>query len=116
MSVLLLAWVLAAPPVTFWVERDQQTLRLTTDLAPLFDARLRRRLTSGLTTTLFLDVSLDTHEGGVSRGAVRRLVRARWDLWEETLTVHHDVPASATVTYKSVDAFLSDVGWGWECP
>ena len=42
MSVLLLAWVLAAPPVTFWVERDQQTLRLTTDLAPLFDARLRR--------------------------------------------------------------------------
>lgn len=110
MSVLLLAWVLAAPPVTFWVEREQEALRLTADLAPLFDAQLRRRLTSGLTTTLFLDVSLDAHETGASRGAIRRLVRARWDLWEETLTVHHDVPVTPTSTYRSIDAFLADFG------
>ncbi len=107
---LLLTGTLAAPVTTFWVERDQRTLRLSTDLAPLFDAALRRRLRSGLTTTIFLDLSLDTHESGATVGALRRLVRVRWDLWDERLTVHHDLPAAATVTYRSVDVFLTDFG------
>ena len=109
MTALLLAWVLAAPPPTFWVEREQETLRLTADLAPLFDASLRRRLTSGLTTTLFLNVTVETHETHETVGAFRRLLRARWDLWDETLTVHHDL-ARATVSYRSIDAFLADIG------
>ena len=108
MSALVCTLVLAASNASFWVEREQTTLRVTADLRSLFDQQLRRRLTSGLTTTLFLDVQVQAIDDDSTVGAVRRLVRVRWDLWGETLQVHHDLPASESTRHPSVAAFLAD--------
>lgn len=113
MIALLLAQVLLlrAPDVPLWVERDGETLRLTAEVGPLLDDALRRRLTSGLTTTLRLQIDVRHHDSGQLRGVSWRIARARWDLWEERLTVEVDEPGGArTATFPSVDAFAADFG------
>ncbi len=105
---LLLCWLLAAPNHQLWVEREGEALRLSADFSAFFDADLRRRMRSGLTTTLFLDVQLAAFADGETRGAVRRLARARWALWDEQLEVVHEGPlGSRTRAYRSLDDFIS---------
>ncbi len=106
MTWVLLALVLGAPQPRFWVEREGEALFLSADLSPMVDPDLRRRLHSGLTTTLFVDVALVTHEDEDRVGGIRRLARVRWDLWAEVLTVEHELPDARTETHPSVDAFL----------
>lgn len=105
-AAVLLALLLGAPPVTPWVERDGATLYLSAPLDQLFDVDLRRRLHSGLTTTLRLQVWLEGHEDGRVHGVFWRIARARWDLWEEHLTVIIDGPnGSRTERHPNLDAF-----------
>jgi hypothetical protein len=105
-AAVLLAVVLGAPPVTPWVERDGSTLHLTAPLDQLVDGDLRRRLRSGLTTTLRLQIWLEGHEDGRVHGVFWRVARARWDLWEEHLTAIVDGPeGSRTERHADLDAF-----------
>ena len=107
MIVCLLALLLAAAPaITPWIERDGTSLVLSAPLDRLFDADLLRRLRSGLTTTLRLQVWIEGHDETTIYGATWRVARIRWDLWEEHLTAIIDTPeGSRTDRYDDVPAF-----------
>lgn len=106
MIALLLVGLLGSP--SLWVERDATVLHLSADLGPLFDAPLRRRLKSGLTTRLRMDVRLVEVETGVERGHTWRSARARWDLWDEALTVVVDESSGGyTLPKVTIDAFVA---------
>lgn len=108
MTALLLIGLLAGGEPGFWVERDGETLRLSVVLAGLFDAPLHRRLTSGLTTTLHLKVVVHEHASDDTRGVTWRMARARWDLWDETLTATLQTPDGAeTRAFPTVEAFVA---------
>lgn len=90
----------------FWVARGDSALVASADLRPLIDADLRRRLTSGLTTTLVLTVELRDDTDALVGGTIR-VARARWDLWHEQVSAIIDGPdGSRTITYGSVNLFL----------
>lgn len=102
---LLVALLQTAPAL--WVERDGTDLRLSTDLAPLFDEALVRRLSSGLTTTLHLRLEVRRHPDGETVGDTWRGARVRWELWEEKVTAILDGPTGArTETWPSIPLFL----------
>lgn len=104
---LAAAVLLGAPPSpTFWVERGERAILASADLRPLIDADLRRRLTSGLTTTLVLTLQLRDKDNTLVGGTIR-VARARYDLWHEQVSVVLDGPdGSRTETYASVNLFL----------
>lgn len=92
---------------SFWLERGDGALLASADLRPLIDADLRRRLTSGLTTTLVLRLDLRTADETLVGGTLQ-VARARWDLWHEQVTAIIDGPeGSRTETYASVNLFLN---------
>lgn len=106
MTVLLTLLYFLTPP-SFWVERKGPDLHARAQLHALFDSALRRQLSSGLTSTLHLRLEVRRHPDGEQVGGTWRLVRARWDLWDEQITAIIDSPkGSRTEMYPSVDAFV----------
>jgi hypothetical protein len=108
MILALAAALLMSPPTapTFWIERGARAIIASADLRPLIDADLRRRLTSGLTTTLVLTLQLRDEDNALIGGTLR-VARARYDLWHEQVAVVLDGPnGSRTETYASVNLFL----------
>lgn len=102
---LLLPLLLAAP--TLWVERVDGAACLSADLRPLFDARLKRRLMSGLSTTLDLQLELRPHQEESAVGFTWRTARIRWDLWEEVLAVDLYAPRGHSLQrYRTVEGFI----------
>lgn len=92
---------------SFWIERGDRAVLASADLRPLIDADLRRRLTSGLTTTLVLRLDLRAGDGTLVGGTLQ-VARARWDLWHEQVSTIIDGPdGSRTETYGSVNLFLN---------
>ena len=108
MIALALAVLLAAPPTVPWVERDGASLRLSADVTGLFDDDLRRRLRSGLSTTLRLRVELRDVDSDEIVGFSWRVARVRWDLWDERLTAVIETPAQVrTDTYADLNRFAT---------
>ena len=107
-ALLLTSLLLGAPQDPHpWLERDAQRVVLTAALDRLVDAPIRRRLRSGLTTTLRLQILLRELESGDLRGGWWATARVRWDLWEESLTATVETRAGAhTRTYPDLDHFL----------
>jgi hypothetical protein len=98
--------VLMSP--SFWMARGETAIVASADLRPLIDADLRRRLTSGLTTTLVLTLELRDEKNALMGGTIR-VARARWDLWHEQISAIIDGPdGSHAVTYASVNLFLKN--------
>ena len=108
MITALLLLVLAAPNQTPWLERDGETIRVSCDLTGLFDLPLRRRLQSGLSTTLRLHLRLQNVTDEADVGIAWRVARVRWDLWDEQLSAAIDTPQGAQVSeFGSLDAFIT---------
>ena len=108
MITALLLVVLAAPSQTPWLERDGETIRVSFDLRTLFDPPLRRRLQSGLSTTLRLHCRLQRLTDETTVGTAWRIARVRWDLWDEQLSAAIDTPQGAKVSvFTSLDAFIT---------
>ena len=108
MIAALLLVVLASPSPPPWLERDGSTVRVSYDLTSLFDAPLRRRLKSGLSTTLRIHVSLESTQDQQSVGSVWRLARVRWDLWDEKLSAAIDDPQGPDVkVFENLEAFIA---------
>ena len=109
MIAALLTLLLAVPAITPWVERDGTSLLLSAPLERLFDEALQRRLRSGLTTTLRLQVWIEGHDDARIHGGTWRVARVRWDLWEEHLTAVIDTPdGSRAGRYDDVPGFARD--------
>lgn len=111
MVALLVFVALLAPRPTLWPERRGDAVHVVADLTAFFDAALERRLKSGLTTRLRLTIQLRSMADAVFLGAAFRNARARWDLWEERLTVIiDDADGARTLTFTSIDAFTQAFG------
>lgn len=107
MRLLALVAVLGVLPTKPWLERDGAAVVISVDLAPLFDAALRERLRSGLSTTLRLRLELHDEDGAVI-GFGWRVARVRWDLWDEALAAVIDTPIGPrTERFASIDAFVT---------
>lgn len=90
----LIALLDTSKPV-IWVERVGEEVQATARLGTLFDDTLQRRLMSGLTTTLELELELVRHDDDVVMGRWQRTVRVRWDLWSEALCAERAEPGHA---------------------
>jgi hypothetical protein len=113
MTGLLLIGALLGSPTDpgLWLERDGNRIMLTAAAHNLADADVRRRLRSGLTTTLRMQIWLREFETGTVRGGWWSIARARWDLWDETLTVTiQTLSGERTQTYPDIDSFLRAFG------
>lgn len=107
MKAALLAIALMALPTRPWLERDGAAVVLSVDVGPLFDAELRTRLQSGLSTTLRLKLELREIDDGAIVGFGWRVARVRWDLWDEKLSAVVDDPAGVREqVWPSIDAFI----------
>ena len=108
MGLLLIGALLGGPADPgLWLERDGSRIMLTAAGQNLADDDVRRRLKSGLTTTLRLQVWLRELETGTVRGGWWSIARARWDLWDESLTVTIEtLSGERTETFQDVDTFL----------
>ena len=107
MITALLLVLLAAPSPPPWLEREQDIVRVSYDLTGLFDAPLKRRIKSGLSTTLRIHAGLEAVEAETNVGSAWRLARVRWDLWDEKLSAAVDGPQGPQVSvFDSLEAFI----------
>lgn len=108
MITAVLLVLLAGPSPPPWLERDGNQVRVSFDLTGVFDAPLKRRIKSGLSTTLRVHASLEAVDTQQTIGSTWRVARVRWDLWDEKLSAAIDTPLGSQVSiFENLDAFIA---------
>jgi hypothetical protein len=84
--------------------RKNNVVTMSVGFAEMFDAKLKKRLKSGFTTTVVMRVYLYQQGGGQPIAMSARTLRAVYDLWDENFRIKIDEPmGSRRVKLRKLD-------------